>query len=187
MTLAGALFTAGGAATCIAAFTPQLFPVWRAGFVAGLPVIKAHPCAWSAVTFLFALGAVLNFLGYAESSDRLRGPGTALIGITTVLWLISLAFRWTVIPKVARLETVPTWFEPLAAWAGGLWLIAAACGLGALGVLAFVVLSTHLVAAWVGWTVAAATAAMAAQLVITRDLPPIELYLPLLLVGIALR
>lgn len=89
-----------------------------------------------------------------ERASVLVAMGTAVYALGAITWVISLAFRLTVVPWAAEQTTtagdIPDAFGPLDAWAGSLYVIHMVASY-----VAFVVVGAGLLSAdlptWLGW------------------------------------
>ena len=197
--IAGVLLVAGPLLGAVPVAHPGLIPVWSAAREDQLAIVGAHRRLWSALNLGFggatiATTAGLAILTGALDGDAVRWAGllaaTVLYGFGGVLWCAVLAVRARTTPALADLVAAGTDTEPaetlLAAATGGLFagfVLATATALVVLGL-------TLLIAGGVAVPVAALTVGfgviVAAWLVATGDLIPAVLYLPTLVIGIAL-
>ena|SRR5436190_21673783 len=178
----GAVLTAGGVAVLIAAFIPSLYPVWTARGVDAVALIARHRGSWQVANVLFAVGAGLTLAGLAALTSLLdRQPlptvGLTLMALASALWLANLAFRLTVTLRVSGRATVPDWYEDVNAWTGGLWSIAAVAGALAMLCYGFAVTGSRLLPGWTGWVAVGIGVLMLGLFLVTRDVPPLLLYL----------
>jgi hypothetical protein len=190
LTLAGATLTAGGAAVLIAAFLPALYPVWMARGVHALTLIGQHRGAWQLANWLFAAGAGLTLAGLAALTAVVsRQPGAGalpttalgLMVLASTLWIANLAFRLTatvrVVDAVSAGHAVPDWYEPINNWVGALWYAAALSGAAATIGYGLVVAGGGVLPGWTGWLAIGVGVFMLGLFAVTRDVPPVLLYL----------
>lgn len=190
LTFVGAALTTGGTAVLIAAFLPSLYPVWTARGVNAVTLISRHRGSWLLANWLFAVGAWLTLAGLAAFAALLgRHPGTSalpaaaltLMVLASTLWTVNLAFRLTVtIRAVDALSVdgaVPDWYEPVNAWAGGLWCAAAVTGTSATVAFGLATIGANVLPSWTGWLAIALGLVILGLFAATRDVPPILLYL----------
>ncbi len=92
-------------------------------------------------------------------------------GLGAVCWVVSLAFRLTVVPWAAD-ETVgggvPPAFPPLDAWASSLYAVHMLSGYAAFALLGAGVLADGVLSSWVGWLGIGWGTAFTAGMVATR-------------------
>lgn len=196
---AAALLTAGPGLAWVSASAPSLFRYWSASREEGFEIVRAHRLAWTLLNAGFIFATVVTAAGLVVLAVMLDGNAvrSAALGAVAVayaiggtLWCADLAIRIRTTPAVADLWASGAPTEPaetvLNAATSGLFnaftLITAAAlvGLGltlalAGGVAPPVAILASVIAAIV----------VAAHLV-TGDSVPAILYLPTLLVGIAL-
>ncbi|WP_022883551.1 hypothetical protein [Glaciibacter superstes] len=181
-----ALLLFSGATALVAALLPQLYPVWMARGRGSLDVIHDNLVAWRLDGLLFLASAIVGLVGTAllfgsatGAASHLATASVVVFGVGTALWAANLAFRLSVTVTVARehASDPPTWYGPIAEWAATLWLIAAAfLGLAVLGI-GIATLLWGLLPAWTGWVAIALGVLSLGLLAVTRDSPPIILYL----------
>jgi hypothetical protein len=190
LTLVGATLTAGGTAVLIAAFLPALYPVWMARGVHTLALIGQHRSAWQLANWLFAAGAALTLAGLAALTAVVgRQPGAGalpttalgLMVLASTLWTANLAFRLTVtvhaVDAVSAGHPVPDWYEPVNNWVGALWYAAALSGAAATIGYGLAVVGGGVLPGWTGWLAIAVGVFMLGLFAVTRDVPPVLLYL----------
>jgi hypothetical protein len=190
LTVVGVLLAAGCAAVMVAAFLPQLYPVWIARGVDAVALIVPRRGSWQLANWLFAAGAGLTLAGLGTLTGVLDWPpaarttstaALALVALASVLWLATLAFRLTVTVRVVDLVagggTVPDWYEPVSSWAGGLWAVAALSGALAIVGYGVTVLRAGVLPAWTGWTGIGVGVLMLGLYALLRDVPPFLLYI----------
>jgi hypothetical protein len=190
LTFIGTTLTAGGAAVLTAAFLPALYPVWLARGTSALTLIGQHRGAWQWANWLFGVGAGLTVAGLAALTTLVnRQPGTgapaaaalALMVLAATLWTANLAFRLTVTISVADAvstgRATPDWYEPVSAWVGALWYAAALLGAAATIGYGLTVRGGDVLPGWTGWLAISVGGFMLGLFAVTRDVPPVRLYL----------
>ena len=117
-------------------------------------------------------------------------PTVALtaMALASALWTATLAFRLTVTVEVVDMvrnsNGVPEWYTPLSGWAGGLWNAAAL--VGAVGLIGYgiAVVGGNVLPGWTGWVAVGFGVVMLGLFAVTRDVPPILLYLAPTMFGV---
>jgi len=199
LVLAGWLLVAGALVGAAAASHPVLFPVWSAPRDERLRIVGEHRLAWTMLNAGFVIATVVTAGGLAALAVAEGGEPGVVAALAAVivayavaggLWCGVVAIRSLTTPALADLsaggaDTEPT--ETLlnaALWAlfGTFTLITAA----ALLALAAIVAVGGVVAAPVAIVAAAIAAIVIAAYLITGDSVPAVLYLPTILIGIAL-
>ncbi len=152
--LGSALFLIG------AGLPPDPRRVFSAPLKEHLAILHANRARWHAMNSLMTAGIVATAAGLFLFAAVLAGSTRALgaaVGylIGGVLWIVALAFRDTVMLSVAEEvdETgeVPGWLEPMQAWTGRMFWLYMALAYLALALFGWTLVSTHLLAEWVGW------------------------------------
>lgn len=201
MRVAGSLLTAGLVLGLVAAMTPTLGPVWQAGAADRLALIATREKAWVFSNSLFAVGLLAAVLGVAALMEQLLATDggatsawsmfTAFV-VGTVLWLVHLGFRLTVMVTVSRDvgggAPMPDWFGPM--WDLGNYLLAAYVAIASIGLLflGHAILSTSLFPGWSGWAVIGLGALFLLTLAVFRNTLPVLPHLATGLIGVlALR
>ena len=158
---------------------PQLYPVWGTPWVDVLDVLADNIDIWRIDSVLFLASAILTLVGAAlafwprrDALGPLWGGSLLVLTVGTTLWVLNLAFRLTVVVAVAQSGEVGS--DPLFAVASSL------VGLGV------ALLISRRLARWVGWTTLALAVVSAIIFSVLRDMPPVVIYLPALLWGVAL-
>jgi hypothetical protein len=197
--LAGLLLVIGPLVGAIPVAYPPLLTVWSMPREDHVRTIAAHRTAWRMLNAGFVLATVSTAAGLAvDAVSSVADPASAavLVGTTVVyamagvLWCAVLAIRSVATPTLFDLSAVdaPAGSPErlLHAATGGLFaafVLATAVSLVALGLgLAL----TSAVAAPVGWLVAIIAGVVVVSEVVTGDTIPAILYLPTMLIGIAL-
>jgi hypothetical protein len=199
LTLAGVLLIAGALIGAAAASHPALWPVWSAPREERLRIVGAHRLAWIMLNAGFVIATVvtaggLAALAVAQAEDA--GVTAALAAVIVAyavgggLWCAVAAIRSLTTPALADLSARGTDTEPAetllnAAQVGlfGAYSLLTAVALVALAVVLAVAGVVAVPVAVVGGLIAGVV--IAAYLV-TGDSVPAVLYLPTILVGIAL-
>lgn len=178
---------------------PPLIPVWTTTRERHITIVGAHRRAWRVLNAGFALATLGTAAGLAALAVALGADAgrTAVIGalaavyaMAGVPWLAVLAIRTRTTPLLDDLGVVnqaPARDEQLlGAVMGGLFAaFAVATGLVLVVLGAFLAMG-GVVAAPVAWLAAGIAAALTATQVLTGDSIPAFLYLPSMLIGIAL-
>jgi hypothetical protein len=199
LTIGAALLVAGPVIAALCLMDPGFFKVWSMPRLEHLAFVAAHRRAWRMVNLGFVVATVLTGAGLSAVSGTpdLGGGSAAMVvggtfayGIAGVLWCVVLAIRDRTTPLLAELVAGGQPTEPaeavLGAALGGLFgvfvltmgaaIIAIAAGLATGGAVAApVAVIAGLIAA----------TAIAAQ-ILTGDTVPAVLYVPTLLLGVAL-
>jgi hypothetical protein len=197
--LAGWLLVAGALIGAAAASHPALWPVWSAPRDERLRIVGEHRLAWTMLNAGFVIATVvtaggLAALAVAEGGDP--GVVAALAAVIVAyavaggLWCGVLAIRSLTTPALADLSARGADTEPtetllnaaLLALFGTYTLITAA----ALVALAAIVALGGVVAIPLALVAAAIAAIVIAAYLVTGDSVPAVLYLPTILIGIAL-
>ena len=197
--LAAALLVAGPVIGALCLMYPPLFRVWLVDRVEHLAMVAAHPLAWRMVNVGFVAATVLTTAGLgilAGGLDLVDGPRailtTAVVAyaIGGTLWCVVLAVRSRTTPQLAAMVAAGQPTEPAEA------VIGAALG----GLFVAFVWTTSLAilaitaALALGGSIALPAAAIAALVtalalggqILTGDTIPAILYVPTLLLGLAL-
>ena len=199
VTVGAALLVAGPVIAALCLMNPGFFRVWSMPRLEHLAFVAAHRRAWRMVNLGFVVATVLTGAGLsalsvtpdlAGRSGAILAGGTFAYGIAGALWCAVLAIRNRTTPLLAELVAGGQPTEPaeavLGAALGGLFgvfvltmgaaIIAIAVGLATGGAVAApVAVLAGLIAA----------AGIAAQ-ILTGDTVPAVLYVPTLLLGLAL-
>jgi hypothetical protein len=142
---------------------------------------------------MFAVGIWFTVAGLAtltvlqSRSHRepvLSGLAPTLATAASTLWTVNLAFRLTVMTRVAG-PTVPDWYPHLSSWADEGLLNAAPLIAGPAMILyGLAVLRGGLLAHWTGWFAAGYGLLLIGESVLTGDVVPALLYLAPLSLGV---
>jgi hypothetical protein len=199
LTLAGVLLIAGALIGAAAASHPALWPVWSAPREERLRIVGAHRLAWIMLNAGFLIATVVTAGGLAAlavSQAEDAGVTAALAAAIVAyavgggLWCAVAAIRSLTTPALADLSARGTDTEPAETL-----LNAAQSGLfGAYSLLTAVALVALAVVLAVAGVVAVPVAVVAgliagvviAAYLVTGDSVPAVLYLPTILIGIAL-
>jgi hypothetical protein len=197
--LAAALLVGGPVIGALCLTYPPFFRVWLVGREEHLAMVAAHQLAWRMVNLGFVVATILTIAGLGLLTARLAladGPRVALtVGVTAVaagglLWCVVLAVRTRTTPELARLVAADQPTEPaesiLGAALGGLF--AAFVWTTSLALLAIVaaLLAAGSVAPPVALVAGAITLVGLGSQIRTGDTIPAILYLPTVLLGVAL-
>lgn len=128
-----------------------------------LPVIHADRRRRAWIHVWMTAGVFATTAGLAALAILLT-PGTAgvaaalaaaVYALGALCWIVSLAFRLTVVPwaaeHTAAHATPPDSFAPVNAWAGVLYVIHMAAAYAAFALLGAAVLATADLPGWLGW------------------------------------
>lgn len=163
-----------------------------------LSAVAGNAATWRMSNVFMGAASVLLVAGLTMLTASLEGVGEhvlsrlGLVGmlLAAILWLVFSAFRATVTisaaQEMATTGAVPPYYEPLAGWGSGLFLIYAAVGFLALASYGGSVLQSTLLPSWAGWATIIFSIAMLVLLFVTGDTLPLFHYLPTLLLGILL-
>ena len=178
---------------------PGLYRVWTAQREEHLAIVRARRRSWMLVNAGFAVATILTAAGLAvvgASLDVADGTRAALIAVAVayamagVAWCAVVAMRDRTTPLIADLVAAGSATEPaeavLGAAIGGLFALFAWITTLALVALGLVLALGGGVAAPVAWSAIAVGVIGAGALIRHGDLIPAVLYLPTLLLGIAL-
>ena len=178
---------------------PRLYPVWTAPREQHLAIVAARRRSWAFANVGFTVATVLTAAGLvllADALDVADGYRAALLAIAVgytvagVLWCAVLAIRDRTTPVLAALVAAGTATEPaealLGAAIGGLFTMFSLVTAAALVALGLVLVLGGGVALPVAWSAVLVGAVATGALIRTGDLIPAVLYLPTLLLGIAL-
>lgn len=197
--VAAVLLVAGPLVGAVFLADPALFPVWSAPREAFLAIVGAHRRSWRLLNVGFVVATVLTSSALAilaleaEAGTARRAVLIAVAvtyGIGGVLWCVVLSIRARTTPALADMVSVGTPTEPaerlLGDALGGLfaaYVLATGAALIALG------LTLALgggVAAPVAWVATLVSGVALAGFLRSGDTIPAILYVPTLLIGIAL-
>lgn len=198
-TFIGLLLVVGPLVGAVPIAHPALIPVWSAPRETHLAIVGAHRRAWVALNAGFAVATMTTAVGLALLVATMSGDPARTIGLATAalayaiggaLWCSVLAVRSRTTPLLADLVAGGRPTQPAEAV-----LNAAVGGLFGGFVLttgaAIVVLSVTLalgggVGAPVAWIAAGGAGALIVAFLVTGDTIPATLYVPTMLVGVAL-
>jgi hypothetical protein len=198
-TVAGVLLVVGPVVGAIPVANPSLIRVWSASREDHLATIGAHRVAWAWLNAGFVLATVATAAGLAilaldAMPQTARAAALATVSLAYViggaLWCAVLAIRARTTPALADLVRAGDPTQPgealLGAALGGLFAAFVVLTCVALAGLGLTLLAAGGVAAPVAVVTVAAGVAIAAWLLVSGDVIPAVLYLPTLLVGVAL-
>lgn len=198
-TLVGMLLLVGPIVGLVPVANPTLMPVWTAPRETHLAIIGAHRRAWALLNAGFGLATVATAAGLAILAATIGGDPQRTMALAAAavayavggsLWCVVLAARSRTTPLLADLVAVGRSTEPTEALVGaalggifGGFVLATAASLVVLG-------TTLALGGGVAFPVAVATAvggaAAMAWYLAAGDTIPAVLYLPTMLVGLAL-
>lgn len=113
--------------------------------------------AWMVVGLLVTPAGLAAFatLPTGQGSRALAAAGVVVYAIGATAFVLSLAFRLSVVPwaaeRTAMTGAIPDVFSPLDAWAGTLYVIHMAASYASFALFGAAVLAGDLAPAWVGW------------------------------------
>jgi len=197
--LAAALLVAGPVVGAMCLMYPPFFRVWMVDREEHLAMVAAHPMAWRMVNVGFVAATALTTAGLgilAGGLDLAAGPRAILAAavvayaIGAILWCVVLAVRSRTTPQLAEMVAADRPTEPaeslLGAALGGLfvafvWTTSPAI----LGITLALTLGGS-VGVPVAVVAALVTALALGGQILTGDTIPAILYVPTLLLGLAL-
>jgi hypothetical protein len=199
LALAGWLLVAGALVGAAAASNPVLYPVWSAPRDERLRIVGAHRTAWMVLNAGFLIATVVTAGGLAALAVAEGGEPGVVAALAAVivayavaggLWSAVLAIRSLTTPALADLSARGADTEPTETLLNAaLWAL-----FGAFTLITAIALTALAVILAVGGVVAVPVAALAALIgavvvaayLATGDSVPAVLYLPTILIGIAL-
>jgi hypothetical protein len=199
MTAAGVLLVLGPIIGVIPVANPSLLRVWTASREEHLATVGAHRVAWAALNVGFGLATISTVAGLAvlaltAGPDGARGAALTAVaiayGVGGALWCAMLAVRARTTPALADLvrDSRPT--EPgealLGAAQGGLFAGFVVLTCAALTGLGLSLLTGGGVAGLVAVATVLVGVGVAVWLLVSGDVIPAVLYLPTVLIGVAL-
>ncbi len=163
-----------------------------------LLAVANNPVVWRWASILMGTAAIVLLAALSQLTTILEAANErtlsrlGLLGwlLANVLWMIFSVFRVVVTIAAANemmagtTGTVPTYYEPLAQWAFGLFYVSALIGFLALAAYGGSLLRIELFPAWVGWATLGYSLGLLILLLITGDTLPAFHYVPPLLFGI---
>jgi hypothetical protein len=198
-TVGAALLVAGPAAFVILGLYPPMFRVWTVPRDEHLSLVRDHGRAWTLINAGFASATIGTAAGLGVLAAALGGDGgwravlvagALVYAIAGALWCAVVAIRTRTTPALAAMAAAGTPTEPAEALLGtamsGLF---AAFLLATGGALVAVGLGLALgggVAAPAAWLAVLVGSAAVAGYLAFGDMPPFVLYIPTLLIGLAL-
>lgn len=199
LVVAGVLLVAAPVVGLVPVAYPPLFPVWSAPREGHVAIVGAHRRAWRLLNAGFQLATVGTSGGLAALALGLAAdPGrSALVAALAVayaiagsLWCAVIAIRARTTPALDDLGATAEPAGPaeilLGAATGGLFAAFVLATGPVLVALGAVLALTGTIAAPAGWLAALIAALATGSQVVTGDTIPAVLYLPTLLVGVAL-
>ena len=194
-----ALLVAGPAVFVVLGLYPPMFRVWTVPRAEHLGLVLAHTRAWTLINAGFAiatigtaagLGALAATVGGEKGWGAVMVAAAIIYAIAGTLWCAVVSVRIRTTPALARMVAAGTPTEPaetlLNSAVGGLFaafLLATGAALIAVG-LALALGGG--VAAPVAWLATLIAVLVVVGFFAFRDMPPFVLYIPTLLVGLAL-
>ena len=199
LTVAALLLVIGPVVPGVALSNPALFRVWFLPRDEHLALVRAHRRGWAAINAGFTIATVLTSAGLAvlagnvDEADGLRAVLTSAVdayAIAGSLWCAVLAIRTRTTPALAELVAAGAPTEPaetlVGAALGGLFAAFILATSAALVVLGATLAGSGLIAAPMAWLATLIPVAVIATFFRSGDAVPAVLYLPTLLVGVAL-
>ena len=199
LSLAAVLLVTGPAIGTACLAYPPFVRVWTVPREEHLALVAAHPVAWRIANVGFTVATVLTAAGLfvlAGSAPADEGPTAALIAgavayaIAGSLWCAILAIRTRTTPAIAALVAAGSQTEPtetlLGSVIGGLYasfLLTTGAALIAIGSALALAGGA---ASPAGWLAAIIASLAVARHVTSGDVIPAVIYIPTLLVGLAL-
>lgn len=199
LTVAAVLLVAGPLVGGVGVSNPALFRVWFVPRDEHLAMVRAHRGAWVAINVGFTVATVVTAAGLAVLAgavDVAVGPRAVLAAAAVIyaiagsLWGAVLAIRARTTPALAEMVAAGTPTEPaetlLGAALGGLFAAFVLATGAALVALGLTLAMSGGVAAPVAWLATLIAAVVIAGQLRSGDSIPAVLYLPTMLVGLAL-
>ena len=199
LTVAALLLVVGPIVPGVALSNPALFRVWFLPRDEHLALVRAHRRGWAAINAGFTIATVVTSAGLAVLAgniDAADGPRAVLTSavvayaIAGSLWCAVLAIRTRTTTALAEMVVAGTPTEPaetlLGAALGGLFAAFILATSAALVVLGATLSGSGLIAAPVAWLTTLIPAVVLLGYLRSGDAVPAVLYLPTLLVGLAL-
>lgn len=199
LSLAAVLLVAGPAIGTACLAYPPFVRVWTVPREEHLALVAAHPVAWRIANVGFTVATVLTAAGLfvlAGSATADEGPTAALIAgavayaIAGSLWCAILAIRTRTTPAIAAMVAAGSQTEPaetlLGSVIGGLYasfLLTTGAALIAIGSALALAGGAASPAGWLAAIIASLAVARHAT---SGDVIPAVIYIPTLLVGLAL-
>ena len=197
--VAAALLVAGALMLVILGLYPPMFRVWTAPRDEHLALVLIHPRAWMLINVGFISATILSAAGLAVLAGALAGDdgrravltGAAVVySIAGALWCALVAIRIRTTPALARMAAPGTPAEPVetlvGAALGGLFAAFLPATGAALVVVGITLALGGGVAAPVAWVATLIALLATAGFLALGDMPPFVLYIPTLLIGLAL-
>ena len=198
LTAAGLLLVLGPVAGAGCLLYPPMFRVWTVPREQHLALVRTHRLAWTLINVGFTVATVVTAAGLAvlagaidadDGSAALLTSAAVVYAIAGTLWCAVLAIRARTTPVFADMVAAGTPTEPaetiVGTALGGLFaafILSTGAALVAIGLTLTVI---GVVAPPVGWLASLIAAFGAVGYLIVGDMLPAVLYLPTLLVGIA--
>ncbi len=199
LTVAAVLLVVGPVVPGVALSNPALFRVWFLPRDEHLALVRAHRRGWAAINAGFTIATVVTSAGLAVLAgniDAADGPRAVLTSavvayaIAGSLWCAVLAIRTRTTTALAEMVVAGTPTEPaetlLGAALGGLFAAFILATSAALVVLGATLAGSGLIAAPVAWLTTLIPAVVFLGYLRSGDAVPAVLYLPTLLIGLAL-
>jgi hypothetical protein len=179
--------------------SPPLWRAWTAPRDEHLAIVGAHRNAWTLANAGFAFATLVTAAGLhvlAGAVDAADGPRAILASVAVIysiagaLWCAVVAVRNTATPALADMVAAGTPTEPAEALLGrataGLFAAFTLTTGVALAALGLTLALGDVIAAPVALLATLVAAVAAGGFLVWGDMPPFVLYIPTLLVGLAL-
>ena len=199
LTVAAVLLVVGPVAGGLGLSNPALFRVWFLPRDEHLALVRAHRRTWVVINVGFivattvtagGLGVFASTVDASEGARAILAADAVVYAMAGVLWCVVLAIRARTTPALAEMVAAGTPTEPaeaiLGASLGGLFAAFTLATAAALVVLGFTLAVSGGIAAPVAWLATLNSAVVIAAFMATGDAVPAVLYVPTLLVGLAL-
>ncbi len=199
LTAAAVLLVVGPVTGAVAGSNPVLFRVWTAPRDEHLVLVRAHRWAWVAINAGFFIATVVTAAGLAvlagaidaDAGQRAVLAAAAVVyAIAGALWCVVLAIRTRTTPALAEMVAAGIPTEPaetlLGSAIGGLFAAFTLATGAALVALGLTLAVSGGVAAPVAWLATLIAVVVIGGFVASGDTIPAVLYLPTLLIGLAL-
>lgn len=161
---------------------------WRLAYEQALPEVlrvihadrrrRAWIHLWMIPAVFLTAAGVAGFVALPDTWEGMAAAGMAVLlyALGALCWVVSLAFRLTVVPWVAERVAgggdPPDGFAALNAWAGALYVIHMVASYAAFAVLGVAVLASDNLPHWIGWVGVVSGLGFLAGFVATRFAGP---------------
>jgi len=199
LTIAGSMLVLGPLIGVLGFYDTALWRVWMAPRQEHLALVAAHRRGWTMLNAGFALATIVTAGGLiilADDVGRDDGMKAILFGVAVaylvggVLWCAVVAVRSRTTPTLAALVAAGMPTEPaetlLGAAMGGSFAIFCLTTCGSLIALGIALALGDVIATPIAWSVAIVGAFCTVWFLRAGDLIPAVLYVPTLVVGVAI-